>query len=350
MRSSLLTTLSLISIYTISYIFHFSFSTATKPTAINLTESVFQHLDPDCHLILAHHNNFQNSDILSSPIPSKKGIYIFHLPQINVTTWATLPRPVIYGERNSRGIYASSQKAHFSSRAFCFIGVVITQKSDFDKEPGKLSDKEVSRFTEYQTNLLSFSRVLRNIRVGTAVFTFVLHVVVVLERDDWYETTPIWGWDSPVIQLDKKQIGQVISNNSHFYSIVERPTDFFLRTSRKSSLNLGGFYSRKESCGAYGKGPFYLIREERYRPRAVLLLSLVCLGNFTVGEAEDGSASTAKYNKNRDKEIFTYREQVNIYMHRQRTQFSPTLYVTTIKQGYSFITCFSTEDLSFKHT
>lgn len=210
-----------------------------------------------------------------------------------------------------------------------------------------MSDLHISLLIRVQ---LSFSRVLRNIRVGTAVFTFVLHVVVVLERDDWYETTPIWGWDSPVIQLDKKQIGQVISNNSHFYSIVERPTDFFLRTSRKSSLNLGGFYSRKESCGAYGKGPFYLIREERYRPRAVLLLSLVCLGNFTVGEAEDGSASTAKYNKNRDKEIFTYREQVNIYMHRQRTQFSPTLYVTTIKQGYSFITCFSTEDLSFKHT
>lgn len=95
MRSYSLANLYIMFISTIST----TFSTNYKPTTINLTQSIFQHLDPDCDLIIGHYNNSQNFDLLFPPLPSKRGIYIFHLPQINISLASIRP------DKISRGIY-----------------------------------------------------------------------------------------------------------------------------------------------------------------------------------------------------------------------------------------------------
>ncbi|OXA37321.1 hypothetical protein Fcan01_27892 [Folsomia candida] len=351
--------------------------TDSQPPTINLAQSLFQHLDHDCQLIVAYHNNFQNSDILSTPIPSNKGIYIFPLPQINTTNWIEDLDPAIHRDNNFHGIYAISQKVTLSS-PFCLIGVVITKNSDFDTNL-ELPDDAFSLLTEKQTEILynilfsnhpsilynedkfnlkisllirvqlNFTRLMRERVMYPAIFKFVLNLVIVQGRDEWYHVNPTSPREYQTRLLSTPEILHAIRKNSRFnYILVYPPTDFFMRSRHSSYLHLCGYYTRKESCEAYGKNPFHLIIKERYLPRAVLFFSLVCLGNFTYGEAYDNGVSRNMLRRFRGQDESTYAERVYVGMYRDDVRYASTHYVTTMKQGYSFMACFSREELSFK--
>lgn len=140
-----------------------------------------------------------------------------------------------------------------------------------------------------------------------------------------------------------------LANHMNFSTTsLEPPSDFYLQSYQKMSLNLFGFYSQKEACLAYKKGPFYMIREKRQRGRAALFFSLICLGNFTYGqasnEAEDG---THRARMRRGPERKTYTEFVFADSIKEDGQ-APMLYYTTISQGFSFMTCYSEQTLSFE--
>lgn len=334
-------------------------STELKPSPINLTQSIFQHLDPDCHLILAHHNNFQNSDILSSPIQSKKGIYIYHLPQINITTWTSFFGPELNQYSNRCGIHEIPQKAQFHTSAFCFIGVILTQKSDFGRKLEELSANEFFRLTSHQTDIfykfiyskyyrhgdnektnlhisllirvqLDFTRFMNDGDMSSSIFTIILHLVLAQKQDKWYQVKQISFSGINSTELSTRHVQQAIINHSCFKDLIEPPTILYFRTNRRSFLNLHGYYSLKESCEAYSKDPFYLIREQLYRPRAVLFFSLVCLGNFTYGKAYDTSVSEDVSRERRGDEKFTYREGIIMDIYREIPS-AHVLYVTTVK-------------------
>lgn len=350
------------------------FCTNSKPLTVNLTRSLFQHLDPDCDLILAHHNNFLNFDVLTSPIPSKRGIYVFHLPQINTTTWSKYPLIWYRRKNNPRGIYAISQKVQFPSNAFCYIGVIITKLTDFDKSPEGLSKREFSTLTTQQilifydiiyskfpatwhtheqSNLhisllirvqLDFYRLMKEDDLWTAMFTYELNLILVPGQDEWYK--PIKSQGYKLIRASPHAVIDAICRQSHFRNLVEPPAVLYMATNRKSLLNLNGIYDRKESCEKYATNPFYLIREELYTPRAILFFSLVCLGNFTYGDARDDSAPVRKH-KPVTKQVFGSQEIIQIDMPRVGPG-SAVFYVTTVTQGFSFMTCYSREQLSLK--
>lgn len=253
-------------------------SSHTVTHAINLTKSLFQHLDPDCHLIVAHHINFKRSDTLSPPIEANKGIYIYQLPQLD-----TYPSSDNNRNNGPRGIYTISQKSHFLSSAFCFIGVILTKKSDFDRKPEQLSEYVLSQLTGHQTDILykimyvkypgimyinensnlhvsllvrvqlDFNRVMYDSRIFTAVFIVVCNLIIVKGREEWYHITPIPPWYYKSTLLPAHEVFQAIRKHSRFQTLMSPPNVFYLRTKRNSFLNIHGYYSRKECCEAYGK-------------------------------------------------------------------------------------------------
>ncbi|OXA49540.1 hypothetical protein Fcan01_15853 [Folsomia candida] len=352
------------------------FVTYSNYSTVNLTESLFRHLDPDCHLILAHHNNLQNSDILSTLVPPKNGLYLYHLPQINTSTWTKFRGAAIRVDQNTRGIYAISQKAQFS-RAYCFIGVIITQKSDFTRKLKKLSDIEFSSITKHQTNILhhimysnypiieftkqksnlhisllirvqlNFSRIMHEGYIRTAVFKFCLNLILMQGHEEWYRVSLVSLLNYKIALVSRQYVLNIINNQFHFHLLLEPPTDLYL-ISMRTPLHLNGYYGLKACCREYDKGPFHLIRVERYHPRVTLFFSLVCIGNFTYGEADDDNESLFKYRQRRGHEKSTYIEQIYMDNFREMTPRPPIVYFGTVHQGFSFMTCFSREELSFQ--
>ncbi|OXA39966.1 hypothetical protein Fcan01_25302 [Folsomia candida] len=343
---------------------------------MHLAESTFQHLDSHCHLILAHHNTLRNADILSSLIPHNKERYIYQLPDINIKTWTSYPGPAIHRKNNSRAVFGISQAAKLF-KDFCFIGVIITTISDFPTNLEKLSDYQFARLTTHQTNILNhilytsyptgdangksnldislliriqvnFNRIMHEGRIGSAAFKLVYNLILVDGKGEWHYITPTTQWGCKSKLLSPKDVVQTISNYSHFDSALEPPSDLFMLKNRRSSLNLDGYYTGKECCDEYGKNPFHLITEKLYHPRSILFISLVCLGNFTYGKATDLGPSEDNYREHRGKEEYTYREYIFMNVYREEMQYAPNLYVVTINQGFSFMTCFSREELSFK--
>ncbi|OXA45873.1 hypothetical protein Fcan01_19223 [Folsomia candida] len=126
----------------------------------------------------------------------------------------------------------------------------------------------------------------------------------------------IWPW----------RIVQALRNHSQFHSLVDPPSQLQLRTEKKSSLNLLGSYSLKD---------------------------LICVGNFTEGLAHDIGVSFNDYREGGSSEKFTYSERVMLDVYRKgitfrAIQYIPVFHVTTTNEGFSFMTCYSKDELSFQ--
>ncbi|OXA47814.1 hypothetical protein Fcan01_17129 [Folsomia candida] len=172
-------------------------------------------------------------------------------------------------------LFGSSMKAQFP----CFIGVIITQESDFGVNPQVLSDGELSNLCRHQVDAfykilflksptieysyiasntrrellvrvaLGFSRVMRFLPVATSVFKSVLYLVLIDSGEIWYRSYP--PFTSDITLTSRQEVLPRISNHTKFNQLVDRPSDFYLFSSRKSFLNLYGVYDRKESCAAF---------------------------------------------------------------------------------------------------
>ncbi|OXA36973.1 hypothetical protein Fcan01_28272 [Folsomia candida] len=111
-----------------------------ESSTLNLTKTLFQYLDPNCHVILAQHNNFQHSQHpLSFPFSFKNGMYIFHLPQINISSWIRYGGPALNTSSVPPGIFSAIEKTKIP----CSISVIVTQRSDFKH---KIEDLSVEAF------------------------------------------------------------------------------------------------------------------------------------------------------------------------------------------------------------
>lgn len=160
-------------------------------------------------------------------------------------------------------------------------------------------------------------------------------------------------WWFLLIALETQIVVQALRNHSQFHSLVDPPSQLQLRTEKKSSLNLLGSYSLKESWKAYGNNAFDLIINKLYRPRAILFFSLICVGNFTEGLAHDIGVSFNDYREGGSSEKFTYSERVMLDVYRKgitfrAIQYIPVFHVTTTNEGFSFMTCYSKDELSFQ--
>lgn len=121
------------------------------------------------------------------------------------------------------------------------------------------STSHISLLIRVQFNFL---RIVGGYSRENPIFTYVLNLVLLDgQQEQWYKASSY--------HISRQDITPILRNHSHFYSVLEPPTDLYLKSERLSLLNLAGYYSRKEACEAYAKGPFHLIREQRYRPRVI---------------------------------------------------------------------------------
>ncbi|OXA46291.1 hypothetical protein Fcan01_19115 [Folsomia candida] len=347
-------------------------STSSEQTTFDLTTAVLQYLDPKCHMIIVHHNHYSMSDKISPPIPSKKGVYIFHIPKLRVDTSSRYPfvYPLFNKTQYPRAIFATLSKAQFP----CFIGVQITQPSDFEQKLDDLSIQKVHALTNRQidfmykilylnspiiedgANFRTFLLVRVQIGISRVVldtaalvmYKSCLHLILEGNQARWY----VSGMSRFPMLILQSQATAITSNYSKFYDFVQPPSDVYISVKRKSLLTLSCFYSRSESCEACQKGPYRLVREHRYRPRDTLFF---CLGNFSFGmtDHEDFNNRAEKHTRVRGNMTRkTYIEYISADEYRDPLsdlgQRQLEHYYTTIDQGFSFMTCYSREELSFK--
>lgn len=161
---------------------------------------------------------------------------------------------------------------------------------------------------------------------------FKLCIILVLrkkEEEIWNRIClPCLNSKKDRYKIPKNIIPLILRNHSNFIKhLLPDPTDLFVKSFNRAYLNLDGFYGKAESCKNYAQGPFYLIREEKFEPRAALFFSLVCLGNFTYAQANAESHE----NRTRGKEYKTYRENVFVDGSEVMLLFTPTF-----NQGFSF--------------
>lgn len=256
----------------------------------------------------------------------------------------------------------------------CFIGILITQSSDFNwKSTNEFSPDEFELLSKHQVQIiqglqyskypamsyvnqksilmnslllrvqLNFTRIMVANLENVVIFKFYVFLIIRPTIDTWYRTQ--WADSRSVSLVQPAKAIHVLNNHSRFPSFLDPPTDLSLISWNKMSLNLLGFYNQKESCRADEMGPFRLIREGKYRPRATLFFTLVCLGNFTYGKAEADSG-VDRFRRRRGKESKTYSEFVNADSSREEG-FTLSPYYTTNTLGYSFVTCYSKQTFSF---
>ncbi|OXA42012.1 hypothetical protein Fcan01_23034 [Folsomia candida] len=176
----------------------------------------------------------------------------------------------------------------------------------------------------------------------------LLNVIYLLLIGNGIET---WHLNFPSQQdltlISREDVIQKISNHEKFHHLTEPPSDLVLTSKRESFLNLHGYFDKVYACEAYRKGPFRLVREDRYRPRATIFFSLICIGNYSFGLAESDAKRKHVPFKLRGKARRTYDERIQVdFQSHQRFSINP--YIGTINQGFSFMTCYSREAVSFK--
>lgn len=300
------------------------------------------------------------------PVSSKKGMYLFQLPEINVS-WTKFLLQSYHLNRGPSSII-KLQKAQFP----CFICIIITKKSDLYQNPEKFSNREFSFIAKYQMkavrnhynalnpttneNLVmvnprklliirvqvKFNRLLAYDKSNYIDFEGFFTLIVDKGSHTWYRMSRYASNKAHLMDY-RQEVVKIIGNHDKFSSLLETPTDLYVVTSRSSYLDLNGFYDRKESCAAYSAGPFYVVREVRYRPSAAIFFTLICLGNYTFGKANQ---PVGNFRNERGEGRNTYFEIIEADMNPDMA-LSAIAYFKTMSKKYSFMTCNSRESLSF---
>ncbi|OXA40885.1 hypothetical protein Fcan01_24252 [Folsomia candida] len=342
------------------------------------TTILLQHLDEDCHLILMHYS--LHVEHFSPQIEAKNGYYIVHPPRLNTSSSrrTAFKYPLVkYG----KGFLSQPQK----SRILCIIAIVITRRTDFDLDSTRkrhhlrfLSDFQIGTLDHFicggnVSSWWSADKSSSRINLGNILFiriqidfNFLLDTYIpesnspfqyciILStfksktQQEKYELV----WLTICIECERSRVLRVREENTilllrshlNFVQLLVEPTDLALYSDRKGYFNLDGFYGKKESCLNYAKGPFHLIREKKMTGRATLFFSLMCLGNFTYGEAVIyDSKGLGRRNRGNGKKTWT--DYIFLDGSRKGLNY-PKLFIATLTQGYAFMTCYSRNEFSF---
>ncbi|OXA42985.1 hypothetical protein Fcan01_22406 [Folsomia candida] len=327
---------------------------------LDLNFTLFQHLDPVCQLLIAHFS-------LPSehfPLPTahtRKGVFIVLLNKTHV------PRRVIDNfnyqlETYGPGVFTRAQKSLFP----CFIAIVLMQRGDISYMSGLDKPDQLRVISIYQTEtlkyfmyydkmhkLLLFSQARTPTNLPNSLLLRVQINIDILIDEHHFR----WGifkvcvililrpkikiWNRiclscyshkkiRVAEMRRDDVPHILQNHASFLKhLLPRPNDIVISGVNQELYSTYTSYGKAGTCQNYAEGPFRMIREKKIKPRATLFFALVCLGNFTYRQAN------AETDLTRRKESDTFREHISVDGPRS------LLYIPTLNEGYSFMTCYS---------